>query len=183
MNIGQPDVYYTSAWQVQLTSGFILSKPQEDGMEGKPIVATKPLNWRRSSSSTLTWPAREESRCPTPWASPSGRWRFGFRTGGWSGKKRTTKTSFRVREERPRPRKRATRTVKEKRQKRKKRKRKKRPRSDFMVLFMVIWLKKGKKESPPINRWRVTKRQRASTLWPPFHFVKRAQKIPPMLLS
>ena len=137
-------------WWLQLTSGFISFKPQADGMGGKPTVATKLLNWRRSFSSTLTWPAREESRCPTPWASPSGRWRFGFRTGGWSGKKRTTKTSFRVREERPkprpRPRRRATRTVKGKRQKRKKRKRKRRPRSDFMVLFMVIWLKKRERE-------------------------------------
>lgn len=130
---------------VCLTSGFISFKLQEDGMVDKPTVATKPSNWRRSFSSTLTWRARGESRCPTPWAWPSARWRSGFRTEGWSGKKRTTKTSFRVRGERLKPRKRATRTVKGKRRKRKKRKKKRRPRSDFMVLFMVIWLK-GRKE-------------------------------------
>lgn len=45
---------YGGPWSVQLTSGFISFKPQEDEMGGKPTVATKLLNWRRSFSSTLT---------------------------------------------------------------------------------------------------------------------------------
>lgn len=48
----------------------------------------------------------------------------------------------------------------------------------FYGPFYGYMAEKGKKESPPINRWRVTRRQRASTLWPPFHFAKRAQKNP-----
>lgn len=46
----------------------------------------------------------------------------------------------------------------------------------FYGPFMVIWVKKRKKRRGPINRRRVTRRQRASTLWPLFYFVKRDQE-------
>ncbi len=38
-------------------------------------------------------PQAASSKCLTRWPSPRGRWRSGFKTGAWSGRKSTTKTS------------------------------------------------------------------------------------------
>lgn len=79
-----------------LSPEITLSPPQlpaGDGA-GRPTAATRRWSWRRSSCSILTWPASGASKCLTRWPSLRGRWRSGFKTGAWSGKKSTTKTSF-----------------------------------------------------------------------------------------
>ncbi len=72
-----------------------LSPPQLPAGEGagRPTAATRRWSWRRSSCSIRTWPASGASKCLTRWPSPRGRWRSGFKTGAWSGRKSTTKTS------------------------------------------------------------------------------------------
>lgn len=64
------------------------------------------------------------------------------------------------------------------RPKRKKRKRKRRARSDFIVLFMVIWLKRKKKIPQPINRRRFTRRQKASIYDHPFILSQDVKNLP-----
>lgn len=74
-------------------ASFPTQLPAGEGA-GRPTAAIRRWNWRKSSCSILTWPASGASKYLTHWPSPRGRWRSGFRTGGWSGKKNTTKTSF-----------------------------------------------------------------------------------------
>lgn len=46
----------------------------------------------------------------------------------------------------------------------------------FYGPFYGYMAEKEEKEPQPVNRRRVTRRQSASTLWPPFHFASRRQK-------
>lgn len=69
-----------------------------------PTPASRLLSWRRSFTSTGTWPGAGGWRLRTPCVCPSARSRSGFRTGGWSGRRSTSfPTPRSARPARPRP--------------------------------------------------------------------------------
>ena len=57
--------------------------------QGPRTQDTRPLSWRRSSTSIDIWPGEGGSRWPTCSTWPRDRSRSGFRTGGWSGRRTT----------------------------------------------------------------------------------------------
>lgn len=54
---------------------------------GRRTRATRRWNWRRSSTSIVTWHGGGGSRSHTVCVSPSGKSRSGSRTGAWNGKR------------------------------------------------------------------------------------------------
>lgn len=61
---------------------------------GSPTQSSRPLSWRKSSSSTPTYRSRKGGSWRETWISQRGRSRYGSRTGEWRAK-RTTKDSSR----------------------------------------------------------------------------------------
>jgi len=88
------DRYMRNQTEISLEITFFSPQLPAGEEAGRPTAATRRWSWRRSSCSILTWPASGASKCLTHWPSLRGRWRSGFRTDVWSGKKNTTKTSF-----------------------------------------------------------------------------------------
>lgn len=55
--------------------------------KGQHIPGIRYWSWRKSSTTTDTWPEGGGLRSPTPWFCPNGRLKSGFRTDVWSGRR------------------------------------------------------------------------------------------------